>query len=98
VHSHVQRLVSLVKMVAVLEECTTKEQCSVVRFFGQKDSMQRIFIKKCFPVYGGNCLSCKVVHNWVEKFSQGPSKVADDAQPDAELPETVVRRLLCCGF
>jgi hypothetical protein len=34
-----------------------------------------------FPVYSGKCLSHKVVHNWVKKFSQGRSKVADDAQP-----------------
>jgi hypothetical protein len=27
------------------------------------------------------CLSRKADHNWVEKFSQGRSKVADDAQP-----------------
>jgi transposase len=26
-------------------------------------------------------LSRKTVHNWVEKFSQGRSKVADDARP-----------------
>jgi hypothetical protein len=32
-----------------------------------------------FPVYGGKCLSHKAVHNWVEKFSQGCSKVTDDA-------------------
>jgi hypothetical protein len=31
-----------------------------------------------FPVYGGKCLSRKAVHDWVEKFSQGCSKVADD--------------------
>jgi hypothetical protein len=29
-------------------------------------------------VYGGKCLLRKAVHNWVEKFSQGRSKVADD--------------------
>jgi hypothetical protein len=29
-----------------------------------------------FPVYGGKCLSCKAVHNLVEKFSRGYSKVA----------------------
>jgi hypothetical protein len=33
-------------MVAMLEVCTTEEQRSVVRFYGQKDSMQRILIKK----------------------------------------------------
>jgi hypothetical protein len=50
-------------------------------FCWQKDPMKRIFIKKCFPVYGGKCLSCKAAHNWVEKFSQGCSKVVDDARP-----------------
>jgi hypothetical protein len=29
-------------------------------------------------VYGWEFLSCKAVHHWVEKFSQGLSKVADD--------------------
>jgi hypothetical protein len=33
-----------------------------------------------FPVYSEKCLSHKVVHIWVEKFSPGRSKVAD-AQP-----------------
>jgi hypothetical protein len=45
---HFQMLVSVVKMTAMLEECTTKEQYSVERFGGQKVSMQRIFIKKRF--------------------------------------------------
>jgi hypothetical protein len=48
-HAHVQRLVSEAKMATVLGDCTTEEQRSVVCFFfGQKDSMQRIFIKKYF--------------------------------------------------
>jgi hypothetical protein len=34
-----------------------------------------------FPVYDGKCLLHKAVHNGVEKFSQGRSKVADDARP-----------------
>ncbi|PNF30022.1 hypothetical protein B7P43_G05833 [Cryptotermes secundus] len=34
-----------------------------------------------FPVYGWKCLSRKAVHNWVETFSQGCWKVADDARP-----------------
>jgi hypothetical protein len=42
--------------------------------------MQRIH-REMFPVYGGNCMLSKVVNNWVEKFSQGHSKVTDDAQP-----------------
>jgi hypothetical protein len=34
-----------------------------------------------FLVYDEKCLSRKAVHNWVEKFSEGLSKVADDARP-----------------
>jgi transposase len=41
--------------------------------------MQMIFIKKCF-LFLRWCLSRKAVHNWVNKFSQGRSKVADDAR------------------
>jgi hypothetical protein len=33
-----------------------------------------------FPVCSGKCLLHKAVHNWVKKFSQGRSKVTDDAQ------------------
>jgi transposase len=33
-----------------------------------------------FPVYGGKCLPCKAVHNWVEKFSQERSKETNDAR------------------
>jgi hypothetical protein len=40
--------------------------------------MQRLNYKEMFPLYGGKCLSRKAVHNWVEKFSQGRSKVSDD--------------------
>jgi hypothetical protein len=36
--------------------------------------------KEMFPLYGGKSLSRKSVHNWVEKFSQGVPKVADDAR------------------
>jgi hypothetical protein len=54
--------------------------------------------KEMFRVYGGKYLSRKAVHDWVDKFSQGPSKVADDARTGAEAAETTVERLLCCGF
>jgi hypothetical protein len=71
-----------------------------VRFFGggQKDSMQRIFIKNVFPVYGEKCLSCKAVHSWVNIFSEERSKVADGARSGAKVVETAVKRLLFCGF
>jgi hypothetical protein len=44
--------------------------------------------KEIFPVYGGKCLSRKAIHNWIHKFSQGRSKVTDDAQQGC-LVETV---------
>jgi hypothetical protein len=44
-------------MTTVSEMYTTEEQRSVVLFCRQKDSMQRMFIKKCFLFTVGNvCL------------------------------------------
>jgi hypothetical protein len=42
------------------------------------------------PVYGGKCLSHKVVHNWIEKFSQGHLKVA--GCPAVTVMEATVQR------
>jgi hypothetical protein len=46
-------------MMIVVEECTIKEQCSIVLFCGQKDSLQRIFIKKCFRFMLGSVYRVK---------------------------------------
>jgi hypothetical protein len=54
--------------------------------------------KEMFPVYARKCLSRKAVHKWVKKFSQGRSRVADDARLDAKVAEITVKRLLSCGF
>jgi hypothetical protein len=35
--------------------------------------------KEMLPLYGGKCLLRKEVHSWVKKFSQGYSKVTNDA-------------------
>jgi hypothetical protein len=60
---HVHRLVSVVKMATVLEECTTKEQRSVVCFLCvQKDLMLSIFIKKCFLFTVGSV--CRITIGW----------------------------------
>jgi transposase len=80
-HAHVQRLVSAVKMATVLEEYTTEDQRSVVRFLWAKLFKAKDIHKEIFPVYGGKCLSRKAVQNWVEKFSRRRWKVADDARP-----------------
>jgi hypothetical protein len=57
-------------MTTVLEEGTTEEQRSVVRFLWAKGLNAKDIHKETFPVYGGKCLPRKVVHNWVKKFSQ----------------------------
>jgi hypothetical protein len=85
-HAYIQKLISVVKMMTVLEECTTEEQSSIELFLWVKGSNAKNIYKVVFPVLGGKCPSFKGVHNWVEKFSQGFSKVADD--------ETEVRKWL----
>jgi transposase len=64
-------------MAATMLEEYTKEQCSV-RFSWSNELNAKNIHKEMFPVYGGKC---KVVHNWVKKFSQERSKVADDPRP-----------------
>jgi hypothetical protein len=69
-------------MATVFEGCTTKEQHSVVHFLLAKGLKAKDIHKEMFFVYGGKCLSCKAVHNRVQKFSQGHPKVAAvDTQP-----------------
>jgi hypothetical protein len=77
-------------MATVIEGYTTEEQRSVVLFCGQKYSMQRIFIKKCFLFMDGECLSRKSVHSWVGKRFAGDGKVEIEVRKSG--------RLLCCGF
>jgi hypothetical protein len=38
-----------------------------VRFLWAKGLNAKDIHKEMFPVYGGKCLSCKAVHNWVGK-------------------------------
>jgi hypothetical protein len=80
-HAHVQGLVSVDKMATVLEVCTTEEQRSVVRFCGPKESIQRIFIKKCFMFTVGNiCPSVFSVKNHL-----GGKRFADDEEVQTEV-------------
>jgi hypothetical protein len=71
-------MVSVVKMATVLEECIIEEQRSVVRYLWAKGLNAKDIHKEMFSIYGGKCLSLKAAQNWVEKFSQGRSKFADD--------------------
>jgi transposase len=97
-HSHVQRMISVVKMVTVLEKYTIEEQRSIVHFQWAKGLNAKNIHEEMCPIYGGKCLSRKTVHSWVDKFSQGRSKAADAARQGAEVAETKVKRLLRCGF
>jgi hypothetical protein len=71
-------LVSVVKMATVFEECTTEGQRTSVLLLWTKGFNTKDIHKEMFPVYGGKYLSHKSVHNWVQKFSQGRSVVAND--------------------
>jgi hypothetical protein len=58
-------------MAIMLEEYPTEEQHSVVHFLWAKGPNAKYIHKEMFHVYVGKCLSYKVVHRWVKKFSQG---------------------------
>jgi hypothetical protein len=90
-HAHVQKLVSVVKMVTVFAGCTTEEQRSVVCFPWTKGLNAKDIQKEKFSDYGWKCLSRNA-------FSEGRSEVADDDRAGAKVAETTVERLLCCGF
>jgi hypothetical protein len=79
-------------MATVLEDCTTDEQRSVVRLLWAIEHNAKDIHKEMFHVYCGKCLSRKAVPNCVEKFSQGRSKVADDARPREEGAETTDKK------
>jgi hypothetical protein len=66
-------------MATVLEKYCTEQQRSVMRFLWAKRLDAKDIHKEIFPVYRGKCLSLKAFHNWIDKFSQGRSNVADDA-------------------
>jgi hypothetical protein len=98
-HTHVKRLVLVVKMATAFEECTTEEKRCVMRFFLLAKRLNANDIhKKIFPVYGGECLSLKAVHICAEKFSHGISKVADDDMKVRKWLRHQSKRILCCRF
>jgi hypothetical protein len=69
-----------------------------VRFLWAKGLNAKYIYKEMFPVYVWKYLSHKAVHNRVEKFSHGRSKVADDVRPGVEVAEAAVKILECCGL
>jgi hypothetical protein len=75
---YVHRLVSVVKIATMLKEYTTEEQHSVV-FCGQKDSVQRAFIKKCFLFIVGSVCHVKQFTIGLKNSLMDVLKTADDA-------------------
>jgi hypothetical protein len=82
-------------MMTVLEECTTEEQCSILRYLWAKGLNVKDIHKEMFPVYEGKCLSRKAVHNWVTKFFQGRLKVA---RQGAKVADGRVQHFYIAGF
>jgi hypothetical protein len=66
---HVQRLVSVVKNGNCAWVVYNEELRSAVRSLWAKGLNTKAIHKEMFPVYGGKCLSCKAVHNWVANIS-----------------------------
>jgi hypothetical protein len=96
VHEHVQRLVSVVEMATVLEECSTEEQRYLVCFLWVKGSMQSIFIKKCFLFTAISVYRIKRFTTGLRNSLTDVSKIADDARlgfPVENTTETTLQQV-----
>jgi hypothetical protein len=80
-HGQVQRLVSVAKMATVLEDYTTEEQHSVVRFCGQKGLNAKDIYKEMFPVYSGVCR--------IKRFTTGSKNSLKDVRKSQMMPDQV---------
>jgi hypothetical protein len=69
-------------MATVFQECTIKEQHSVMRFLLAEGLNAKDIHKEMFNVYGGKCLSHKAVHSWVENSLK-------DVQKSRMMPDQV---------
>jgi hypothetical protein len=70
----------------------TEEQRHFIRFLWVKGLSAKNIHKEIFPLYGGKCLSCKAVHNWVERFSD------EEDETDAEVAERTDKDFYAAGF
>jgi hypothetical protein len=68
-------------MATVLEGLLPTSRDLLCVFCGQKESVQRIFIKKRFFVYGVKGFSRKAVHTGAEKLGK---RFADDEEVETE--------------
>ncbi|GFS53221.1 uncharacterized protein TNIN_10711 [Trichonephila inaurata madagascariensis] len=65
-------------MPMVLNDCTIEEQRTVFRFVWGKILESKKIPKEMLRVNGKKCSSSKAVYKWVQKFSQGRSKIVDE--------------------
>jgi hypothetical protein len=72
-------------VVTVLEERVTEEHHSVVHFYGQKDSVQRIFIKKCFLFIIRSVCQVKVFTSGPRLCHLGGKRLADDIEVEMKV-------------
>jgi hypothetical protein len=79
-HVHIQRMVLVVKMVTVLEECIPKSSVLLCVFLWTRGLNAKDIRKEMFPVYGGKCLSCKAVHSWVANVLLMPEEVETEVR------------------
>jgi hypothetical protein len=84
-------------MATVLKN-TTEKQHAIVRFVWAKGLNAKYIHREIFPAYAGKCLSRKAVHNWIEKFSEGLSKVPDDETEVRKWLRQQSKKFVCCGF
>jgi hypothetical protein len=84
VHAYDQRLVSVVKLETVIEKYATEEERPLVRFFfcAQKDSRQRMFIKKCFLFTVGSV-------SRVKRLTTGSRNSLKDVRKSQMMPDQV---------
>jgi hypothetical protein len=79
---HVQRLVSVVKMANVLEDVLPKSRDRLCGFCVQKDSVQSIFINKCFLFTVGS-------YRRVKRFSTGSRISLKEVRKSQMMPDQV---------
>jgi transposase-like protein len=65
-------------MAAPLKTCTTIEQRGVVRFLWAKGMAAKDIHNEMLPTFGEHCLSHQIVHNWVQKFSEGRTSIENE--------------------
>jgi hypothetical protein len=62
-YAHIHSLVSVVKMVTLLEDAVLKSGDLLCRFLWAKGLNAKDIYKEMFNVYVGQCVSRKAVHN-----------------------------------